>query len=124
MTFSDLYGYAQRMSANFKHRLLYQQMYGLARTWLDDFGKTDFRLDPRIHIDSWHADVTGLLCGGTSTCAAGPGMCVNGVNRTGPGIGAGPPGRRLGDSAREIMYSTCRSALCLKHQVMAGRFKR
>jgi hypothetical protein len=24
------------------------------------------------------ADVTGLLCGGTSTCAAGPGMCVNG----------------------------------------------
>ncbi|KAK4232812.1 hypothetical protein C8A03DRAFT_39549, partial [Achaetomium macrosporum] len=52
-TFSDLYGYAQRMSANFKHRLLYQQMYGLARTWLDDFGKTDFRLDPRIHIDSW-----------------------------------------------------------------------
>jgi hypothetical protein len=78
MTFSDLYGYAQRMSANFKHRLLYQQMYGLARTWLDDFGKTDFRLDPRIHIDSWHADDTGLLCGGTSTCAAGPGMCVNG----------------------------------------------
>ena len=52
-TFSDLYGYVQRMSANFKHRLLYQQMYGLARTWLDDFGKTDFRLDPRIHIDSW-----------------------------------------------------------------------
>lgn len=52
-TFSDLYGYAQRISANLKHRLLFQQMYSLARTWLNDFGKTDFRLDPRVYIDAW-----------------------------------------------------------------------
>ncbi|KAK4118556.1 hypothetical protein N657DRAFT_651105 [Parathielavia appendiculata] len=52
-TFSNLYGYAQRMSANFKHRLLYQQMYGLARTWLDDFGYQDFSGADLEHTKRW-----------------------------------------------------------------------
>ena len=53
VTFQSLYSYAQRTSAGFKHRLLYQHMYKVARIWLQDFGMTNFRLDPRIWIDAW-----------------------------------------------------------------------
>lgn len=52
-TFSECLAYAQSRFSTLKHRLLYENMYSLARVWLADFGKTEFRCDPRDWVASW-----------------------------------------------------------------------